>query len=140
MRNSSFYLNSAEETTALGVKLGSTLPQGTIIALFGDLGAGKTTLIKGLAAAAAGIDPRAVCSPTFTYLNIYSGTTPFYHFDLYRLRNEDDFLSLGFDEYFTTEGICCIEWPERILSLLPERTLLIEIAYSLESSRTITLK
>jgi tRNA threonylcarbamoyladenosine biosynthesis protein TsaE len=140
MRNSTVTINSAEETTIFGAELGNALERGTVVALFGDLGAGKTTLIKGLAAAAAGIDPRSICSPTFTYLNIYSGNIEIYHFDLYRLRNEEDFLSLGFDEYLKTDGICCIEWPEKIPTLLPENTLLIEIAYSGENKRIITLK
>lgn len=137
---SDFTVASAEEMVELGKQLGKTLPQGQIIALFGDLGAGKTTLIKGLAEAIAGVSSREVCSPTFIYLNIYSGTRQLYHFDLYRLRGEDDFRAMGFEEYLNTNEICCIEWPERIESLLPSGTLVIDISYTGETSRNISMR
>ncbi len=130
--------DSAEDTLAWGERLGKTLLPGTILALQGDLGAGKTSLVKGISRGALGVDPREVTSPTFTYLNIYtSGELSLYHFDLYRLNTHTDFLGLGFDEYFHSGGICCIEWPEKILSLLPAGTRFIHLSYLEENQRLI---
>ena len=111
--------HSADETFELGKKIGLSLPVNSVIGFFGDLAAGKTTFIKGFVQGAAALDPSIVQSPTFTYLNIYNGTKTIYHFDLYRIRNYDEFVSLGFDEYFDAGGICCIEWSERIADWLP---------------------
>lgn len=119
--------HSADETRALGFHLGKLLPKDSVVCFFGDLGAGKTTLIKGLVEAAAGIPAEQVNSPTFTYLNIYPGPKPVYHFDLYRLAGAEDFLHMGFDEYFTAGGICCLEWSERIPQLLPKTALRVTI-------------
>lgn len=110
-------LASLEETLLLGSALAKALKPGTILALHGDLGAGKTSLVQGIARGLHINEP--IQSPTFVYLNLYQGTLPLYHFDLYRLPHPDDFLGLGFDEYFDAEGICAIEWPEKIHSLLP---------------------
>ncbi len=130
---------SPEETHEIGLRIGRSIPPQSIIALQGDLGAGKTTLIKGIAQGFAGVSPREVSSPTFTYLNIYTKTHPIYHFDLYRLRSGDDFLALGFDEYFEQEGLCLIEWPEIILDILPEKTLQIDMNYTSEMGRELIL-
>jgi tRNA threonylcarbamoyladenosine biosynthesis protein TsaE len=110
---------SPEATFQWGLDFGRKLSLGSILLLQGELGAGKTTLTKAIVHGALGIDTDEVTSPTFAYLNIYSTPTKvFYHFDLYRIKSEDDFLSLGFDEYFQAGGICCFEWPERIASLI----------------------
>ena|ERR1700722_4179068 len=108
---------SPEETLQIGASFYSELALPSVIAFFGDLGAGKTTFIRGIASR-AGVDKREICSPTFTYLNIYEGRIKIYHFDLYRLPNEREFLAAGFDEYLYSDGICCIEWSEKIPSLL----------------------
>jgi tRNA threonylcarbamoyladenosine biosynthesis protein TsaE len=118
-------LRSEEETLLFGQQIAQNLPSGTILALSGDLGAGKTTFVQGLAQGLDIKDP--VQSPTFSILNIYPGL---YHFDLYRLKNEADFLGLGFDEYFQKSGVCAIEWPERIPTLLPPRTISIRFAHA----------
>jgi tRNA threonylcarbamoyladenosine biosynthesis protein TsaE len=131
--------HSAAETFELGVKLGQELPVPTVICLFGELAAGKTTFIKGLVHGATQLDPSIVQSPTFTYLHIYEGQKTVYHFDLYRLRDIDEFLSMGFDEYFEAEGICCIEWSERIAAYLPPNSLLIFLEHVREDQRLITL-
>jgi tRNA threonylcarbamoyladenosine biosynthesis protein TsaE len=131
--------SSANETFELGRVIGENLPPHAIIGLFGELAAGKTTLIKGLAFGAAQIDPSLIQSPTFTYLNIYRGTTPIFHFDLYRLRDIDEFLSMGFDEYFDAEGICLIEWSERIAPYLPKNTLRIFLEHVNKDERLITV-
>lgn len=118
-----FLTYSAAETFDLGVKLGQALPVPSIVCMFGELGAGKTTFIKGLVSGAAQIDHSIVQSPTFTYLHIYDGLKSIYHFDLYRLRDIDEFLSMGFDEYFDADGICCVEWSERIALYLPSKSV-----------------
>jgi tRNA threonylcarbamoyladenosine biosynthesis protein TsaE len=129
----------AEETEAFGKQFGEELRPGSIIAFFGDLGAGKTTFIKGLVLGAAELSPIQVSSPTFTYLNIYSGLKTIYHFDLYRLKNEEQFLSLGFQEFLDAGGICCIEWSERISSLLPSNIISVWMEHDGEERRRIRI-
>lgn len=131
--------HSAQETFDLGVRLGQQMPVPTVICLFGELAAGKTTFIKGLVQGAAQLDPSIVQSPTFTYLHIYEGRKTIYHFDLYRLRDIDEFLSMGFDEYFDAEGICCIEWSERIAAYVPPDSLRLSFEHLEEDQRLITL-
>lgn len=109
------------------------LKPNAILALSGDLGSGKTTFVQGLALG-LGIED-SVQSPTFVTLNLYEAKVPLFHFDLYRLKSSQDFLSLGFEEYFQREGICAIEWPERIASLLPQETVFISFEYSGEGRR-----
>lgn len=117
-------LRTPEETIAFGKKLGQELASNTVLALTGDLGAGKTTFVKGLALG-LGIE-ESIQSPTFVLMNQYSGLV---HFDLYRLKNSEDFLNLGFDEYFESNQILAIEWPERIEAILPKRTFRIHFSY-----------
>ncbi len=132
---------SASETQEIGKKLAKLLKPGDIVTLSGDLGAGKTTLVKGLVGELAKIHPREVASPTFTYLNIFSGTgIDIYHFDLYRLKNGEEFISMGFDEYLAKGQICCIEWPEKIDQQLPGRVNSVKIVYLSEEKRHITFK
>ncbi|PIS02635.1 MAG: tRNA (adenosine(37)-N6)-threonylcarbamoyltransferase complex ATPase subunit type 1 TsaE [Chlamydiae bacterium CG10_big_fil_rev_8_21_14_0_10_42_34] len=100
------------------------LPKNTVIALSGDLGAGKTTFVQGLAQGLGISEP--IQSPTFVLLNLYEGLC---HFDLYRLKNSKDFTSLGFEEYFEGKGICAIEWPDRIENILPTKTVYIDLSY-----------
>lgn len=135
----SFLSHSPSDTHSFASRLGTKLPINTVICLFGDLGAGKTTFIKGLISGAAGIDPASVQSPTFTYLHVYEGNKTIYHFDLYRLKDIDEFLSMGFDEYFDAGGICCIEWSERIASYLPSGCLLVQMEHAGQDKRTIKI-
>jgi tRNA threonylcarbamoyladenosine biosynthesis protein TsaE len=131
---------SFEETLAWGSRLGRELPPGAVLALTGELGAGKTALVKGVAQGALGLDPREVSSPTFVYLNIYSSVhRSIYHFDLYRFGSLDDFLAMGFDDYFSLGGISCIEWPEKLFPVLPERALFITLSHSGEQRRRIDI-
>lgn len=132
------FTSSVEETVALGQKIGSMLKPGDLLCLFGDLGAGKTTLIKGIVHALTGVDPGEVCSPTFSYLNIYEGRCPVYHFDLYRLQGVDDFLGMGFEEYFFGPGVCCIEWSERIAALLPPHAIQVTLTVVGEERREVS--
>ncbi|MBI3508751.1 MAG: tRNA (adenosine(37)-N6)-threonylcarbamoyltransferase complex ATPase subunit type 1 TsaE [Chlamydiia bacterium] len=105
-------LGSESATLAFGKAFAAQLAPNSILALHGDLGAGKTTFVKGLALGLGIEEP--IVSPTFVYLNLYAGRLPLYHFDLYRLKSKEDFEALGFSEYFFKGGICAIEWPERI--------------------------
>jgi tRNA threonylcarbamoyladenosine biosynthesis protein TsaE len=125
--------HSESETVALGREFGLTLSPNSIICFFGDLGAGKTTFIKGLAESVLG-ESVSVNSPTFVYLNIYKGKKPptaVYHFDLYRLHDSDDFLGMGFDELFYAGGVCCIEWSERIAAILPPHCIQVTMSYDI---------
>lgn len=133
------FSHSAFETISLGVQLGQRLSPNAVICLFGDLAAGKTTLIKGLVQGAAYVDPSEVQSPTFAYLNIYKGMQTVYHFDLYRLRDGDEFLSMGFDEYLEADGICCIEWSERIAAYLPPHCIQVFLSHEGDDKRKVTI-
>ena len=130
--------HSSEETLHLGEEFGRQLQPNSVVCFYGDLGAGKTTFIKGMAAGILGISNEEVNSPTFTYLNIYNGS--FFHFDLYRIRDADEFLSMGFDEMFDAGGVCCIEWAEKIDSLEIPNALIVEITYLGENKRGITTR
>jgi tRNA threonylcarbamoyladenosine biosynthesis protein TsaE len=129
-------LSSPEETLAFGKKVGSQLPKNSILALSGNLGAGKTTFVQGIALG-LGIQ-ESVASPTFVYLQVYEGMMPLFHFDLYRMQGNDDFLGMGFEEYFEKEGICAIEWPERIASLLPQRAVILNFSHT-NHHRTVSI-
>ena len=130
---------SAEETIALGHAFGQSLPNNSVVCFFGDLAAGKTTFIKGLVEGVTENPKEEVVSPTFVYLNIYQGKTTVYHFDLYRLHDADEFLSMGFDELFFAQGICCIEWSERISAFLPSNAIRVELQHQGENIRSITI-
>lgn len=134
------HTHSAEETIDLGRQIGGELLPGTVVLLEGDLGAGKTTFVKGVAEAVSGSDATAVSSPTFVYLNIYEGKCPVYHFDLYRLKNPEDFLAMGFDEMIGGEQICCIEWPEKLGAMVLEGAMRIRFEKISELERTITVE
>jgi len=118
--------NSPEETWALAAELAADLSAGTVMALHGDLGAGKTCFIQGFAAALGIVDP--ITSPTYTLIGEYEGRLPLHHIDLYRLSGPEEALGLGLEEYFDVNGITAIEWAERADGLLPEDLLHIEIA------------
>jgi tRNA threonylcarbamoyladenosine biosynthesis protein TsaE len=134
-----YFSCAAADTLQQGYQLGKSLLPNALICLFGDLGAGKTTFIKGLVQGAAQVDAAVVQSPTFTYLNIYEGIQTIYHFDLYRLKDINEFLSMGFDEYFEAGGICCIEWSERLGSYLPLNSLQVHLTHAGEDQRWITM-
>ena len=131
MRNgSNKLLRSPEETLEWGRTLAVSLPPNSILALSGELGAGKTHLVKGLALGLGLPAAEAVQSPTFVLLSIYDTSPPLFHFDLYRLRGPEEFQALGFEEFFHKGGICAIEWPERISSLLPVNIFRISLSHT----------
>ena len=129
-----FYCANSEETEKLGFAIGQTAGEGDVICLSGDLGAGKTHFVKGLALG-LGIDAD-VTSPTFTLLNNYPKSTPseplirqLNHFDVYRVNDEDEILDLGFEEMIYGEDISVIEWSSLIAGILPENSLTINIQH-----------
>lgn len=132
-------LNDPDATRDFAAKFVKTLQAPCILALFGDLGAGKTTFMQGLVRGLGGSE-NMVQSPTFVYLHHYPTATPVFHFDLYRLRSAKDFLGLGFDEYFEKNGITAIEWPERIAEILPASTIRIHITASSETLRHLVIE
>jgi len=128
--------HSAAETLAFGRQLAATLQPGDVLALIGDLGAGKTCLVKGIAAG-LGI-AHAVTSPTFTLIHEYSGGRwPLAHVDLYRLESPAAAVAIGIEDYFGGPGITVIEWAERIEALLPARTKRIRLTAIDEQTRQI---
>lgn len=135
-------LSSSLEATALfAQKIGEVLTKNSVLALFGDLGSGKTSFCKALISSLHAIHPEEVVSPTFTYLQVYEANKfspsplPIYHFDLYRFSSSQDFQNFGFTEYFQEGGICLIEWAEKIKDLLPKHTVKISLSYRDMGSR-----
>lgn len=118
--------NNAEDTKALGMKIGSIAKPGLIVTLNGDLGVGKTVLARGIARGLGICEP--ITSPTFTILHQYNGRLPLYHFDMYRLVDEDEIYELGFEEFIYGDGVAVIEWPENMGALHPEEYVEINIA------------
>ncbi len=118
--------HSEAETDRLGDGLARALEPGLVVALVGNLGAGKTRLVKSVARG-VGIEPSEVTSPTFVLVQEYEGLWPLYHFDTYRLAHPDAFADLGIDEYFSGNGVCFVEWADRVANLLPADHLEIEI-------------
>lgn len=118
-------LNNLEETEKFGIKLGKLLKRGDILCLNGDLGAGKTTLTKSIGLG-LGVD-EYITSPTFALINQYSGRIPVYHFDVYRLENAHELYDLGFDDYFYGNGVCIIEWADKIERMIPKERTVIDI-------------
>ncbi|WP_010529423.1 tRNA (adenosine(37)-N6)-threonylcarbamoyltransferase complex ATPase subunit type 1 TsaE [Lentibacillus jeotgali] len=125
--------HSELETKHAAEQLGLFLKPGDVIILEGDLGSGKTTFAKGLAAG-LGVK-RVVNSPTFTIIKEYQGELPFYHMDVYRLEDSDE--DIGFEEYFNGEGVCLVEWAHFISEFLPSEYLKINISYTDEHTRLL---
>lgn len=125
------------ETEALGAALAALLPRPAALALHGDLAAGKTALVRGLARA-CGFDG-AVNSPTFTLINQYGGAAPLYHLDLYRLSSPGELADLGIEDLFD-HGLCAIEWAERAGSLLPPRRVDVRLEHAGGDRRAVEIE
>ena len=126
--------NSEKDTYKLAKMFEEKLHGGEVVVLNGDLGAGKTTFTKGLCKA-LGVTEN-VTSPTFTLMNIYkSGRLNLYHFDMYRIEDESEALELGLDEFFSSNGVCMIEWAENIRNMIPKNHITINITKLGENSR-----
>lgn len=134
-----FTTTSPDETIARGNEFVSTLDAGAIVCLQGDLGAGKTHFVKGMAEG-LGIDGNEVSSPTFTLINEYYGDRPLYHFDCYRMESPREALEIGAEEYFYGDGVTVIEWPERIASLIPPEAIWISIEAPDKNTRKFVIR
>lgn len=121
---------SAEETYALGKKLGEEAKPGAVFCLSGDLGVGKTVFTKGFAVGLGVTD--TVNSPTFTIVQEYKGRLPFYHFDVYRIEEPEEMEEIGYEDYFYGDGACMIEWAELIEELIPADALKVRISKDLQ--------
>lgn len=133
---------SAEDTLALGRRMGQEAQSGEVYTLIGDLGVGKTVFTQGIAEGLEITEP--ICSPTFTIVQVYEeGRMPFYHFDVYRIGDIEEMDEIGYEDYFYGEGLCMIEWADLIEEILPSRRREITIEKDLEKGfdyRRITIK
>lgn len=122
---------SEQETLEFGKKLAERIRPGQILSLNGDLGVGKTVLVKGIAEGLGITEP--VSSPTFTIVQVYGeGRLPFYHFDVYRIADPEEMDEIGYEDYFYGEGVSLVEWADLISELMPEETIRITIEKDLE--------
>lgn len=132
-----FETKSTEETIDLGKRLGFILTKGSIIGFFGDLGSGKTTMIKGIA---RGLGVKElVKSPSFVFVTEYQGKFPVYHLDLYRITKPDELYEIGFFEYLYGDGVSLVEWAERAGTLLPDEAVKVKIEIINHNLRRITI-
>lgn len=134
-----YLTRSAAETEALGERLGRTLTGGEVLAYEGELGMGKTAFTRGLARG-LGFTGR-VTSPTFTIVNEYEGRLPLFHFDMYRLGDEEELFDIGWEDYLSRGGVIAVEWSERVRGALPADARFIRFARGEEAdSRIITIE
>ena len=117
--------HSEAETIREGERLGNQLSHGAVVALYGELGAGKTAFTRGLAAG-LGVSLN-VSSPTFTIVNEYPGEIPLFHFDMYRLESERELFDIGWFDYLEREGVCAVEWSEKVPGAFPGNTVNVRI-------------
>ena len=131
---------SPSETVELGKTLGHCLVRGDVVALYGELGSGKTTLTKGLAAGLGARGQERVRSPTFVLLNLYKGRLPIYHIDLYRVQSLERLHDIGYEEYAFGDGVVVIEWAEKAEQVLPEKAIRVRLKTLGQSSREIRVE
>jgi len=129
---------SPTETFALGESMGRCFAGGLVIGLVGELGAGKTLLVKGMASGSGVSDPNVVTSPTFTLVHEYEASMLFYHLDAYRLSGCEELTALGFDEMTSCESVVVVEWADRVRKIMPDDTLWIELTAVGETSRRLS--
>ena len=130
-------LQTEQDMEGLGTRIARALPQGGFVALYGDLGAGKTVLCRG-AGEALGLDH--LSSPTFTIVQEYPTMPPLFHFDAYRLADEDELYAMGYEDYLDRSGLILMEWADRVPLALPRERLDVEIVGSGADARTVRLK
>ena len=128
---------SEAETEAAGEQFARTLPQGAVEALYGDLGAGKTAFVRGMARG-MGIGAR-VSSPTFTIVNEYLGSRELYHFDMYRLGSSEELFDIGWEDYLSRGGVCAVEWSENVADAFEGDEIVVRIEKCGDSLRRITI-
>ncbi len=131
---------SAAQTEAIGRAVGDLLQPGAFLALFGELGGGKTCFTRGVVATLAPESAHLVASPTYAIMNEYPGPLPVYHFDFYRLASGDEIAELGFDDYFVAKGVCIAEWSERLGSTMPDDHLGITFVHNGGDCRKLVLE
>ena len=129
---------SEKETQEAGEKLVQTLAPGSVVAMYGDLGAGKTAFVRGMTRG-LGID-FPVSSPTFNVVNEYPGKVPLFHFDMYRLGSADELFDIGWDDYLERGGICAVEWSENVEEAFEPGTVKVIITKLGDSEREITVE
>lgn len=128
-----------QEVAELGRRLGEALFPNARLALIGPLGAGKTFFARALAEGLGVADPRVVTSPTFVLIQEYVGRLPIYHFDVYRLPCATEFMDLGVHEYFASDGVCLIEWADRVADYLPSERLEVHLEPTSERTRNLEM-
>ena len=130
--------HTVEETELAGQVLSRTLTPGTVVALYGDLGAGKTAFVRGMA---KGLNsPSRVTSPTFTIVNEYSGSLALFHFDMYRLGSSDELFDIGWEDYLARGGVCVVEWSENVLDAFDGTEIKVTIDKLSDTDRKITVE
>ena len=134
-----FVSNNEKETEALGARLAASLPEGgAVIAMYGELGAGKTAFIRGLG---AGLQVKgAVVSPTFTIVNELQGARELFHFDMYRLGSADELFDIGWEDYLNRGGVCAVEWSENVEDAFDGSEIRVSIRKTGETGREITIE
>ncbi len=134
-----FTTTSPDETLLIGEQLAQSLEPGDVLCLNGDLGAGKTHLVKGISRG-LGISEHLVNSPTFTLIHEYRGRLPVYHFDLYRVKDASELKDIGAEDYLFGNGVCIVEWPKILENDLPANAVHVTIDKIDRSTRRIILK
>jgi len=132
-----FTSRNVKETLAFGERLGRLAVPGSVFCLYGELGAGKTLLTKGIARGAGVADEREITSPTFVLIHEHEGRLPVYHIDAYRLHGAGELLDIGVDEYLYGRGVCIVEWADRAASILPPDRLDITLHHCGPNERRI---
>ena len=133
-----YYTNSDKETEAIGEQFGRSVKDGTVVAMYGDLGAGKTAFVRGMARG-MGITER-VSSPTFTIVNEYLGDRTLIHFDMYRLGSADELFDIGWEDYLARGAVCAVEWSENVEEAFYGDEIRLTIEKTSDTSRKITIE
>lgn len=133
-----YLTNSEAETEALGAQVAEKLPDGAVVAFYGELGSGKTAFVRGMAQG-MGIDC-LVNSPTFTIVNEYEGARTLFHFDMYRLGSADELYDIGWDDYLARGGICAVEWSENVSDAFDGSEIVVRFEKTGGDGRRITIE
>ena len=129
---------SEQETERIGSEFAASLPGGTVVAMYGDLGAGKTAFVRGMARG-MGLDCR-VSSPTFTIVNVYLGQRELIHFDMYRLSDADELFDIGWEDYLNRGAVCAVEWSDKVQDAFFGDEIVVRIEKLSDTERKITIE